>query len=235
MAGRYDPISFPLVSSFPFGLGRVRVRKPWPGSPRMKESPNQSPKQQGPSTIDFAPSSPSYQLFPKQVKSPPSARRVPRKKSLRKAKVSIYFICFGMCFYQLVETRNNNSLFQVQPLAKKDGIIEVELNATFHATSPSSPPKQLLKRKRRKSRTLSVSESCKEKRKFKGSPVAVAAVAAAVVAASDNNSADVDQPSTSASTRTQPKSVMVKKKKLLKKRNATSVLQKKKRINLITE
>ncbi|XP_032792159.2 cytosolic carboxypeptidase-like protein 5 [Daphnia magna] len=189
---------------------RVRVRKPWPGSPRMKESPNQSPKQQGPSTVDFAPSSPSYQLFPK-VKSPPSARRIPRKKSLRKAKV--------------------------QPLVKKDGMIEVELNATFHATSPSSPPKQLLKRKRRKSRTQSVSESSKEKRKFKGSPVAVAAVAAAVVAASDNNSTEVDypQPSTSASTRIQTKSVMVKKKKLLKKRNATSVLQKKKRINLIIE
>jgi hypothetical protein len=55
----------------------------------MKESPNQSPKQQVPSPVDFAPSSPSYQHFPKQVKSPPSARRVPRKKSLRKTKVSI--------------------------------------------------------------------------------------------------------------------------------------------------
>lgn len=72
-----------------FASDRVRVRKPWPGSPRIKESPNQSPKQQGPSPVDFAPSSPSYQHFPKQVKSPPSARRVPRKKSLRKTKVSI--------------------------------------------------------------------------------------------------------------------------------------------------
>lgn len=78
---------------FLFGLGRVRVRKPWPGSPRMKDSPNQSPKQQqGSSSVDFAPSSPSYQNFPKQVKSPPSARRVPRKKSLKKTKVTTIWI-----------------------------------------------------------------------------------------------------------------------------------------------
>lgn len=72
-----------------FGLDRARVRIPWPGSPRTKESvsPNQSPKQGSPAA-DFSPSSPSYQHFPKQVKSPSSTRRVPRKKSLRKTKVS---------------------------------------------------------------------------------------------------------------------------------------------------
>ena len=127
---------------------------------------------------------------------------------------------------------------------KKDGIVDVELTTTPHGISPASPPKQLLKRKRRKSRTISLSESSKEKRMFKddkmfkGSPIAVAAVAASV-AASDNNNPTVDvdysQPSTSASTRSQIKSVLVKKKKMLKKRNATSVLQKKKRITLITE
>lgn len=90
-------LSFSLLHASTFESDRVRVRKPWPGSPRMKESPNQSPKQQGPSTVDFAPSSPSYQLFPK-VKSPPSARRIPRKKSLRKAKVSILpFVFFFLC------------------------------------------------------------------------------------------------------------------------------------------
>ena len=189
--------------------------------------------------MDFAPSSPSYQHFPKQVKSPPSARRVPRKKSLKKTKVSIIFIlAVTLIRANWLKPEMTILALKVQPIVKKDGIVDVELNATPHATSPASPPKQLLKRKRRKSRTVSLSESCKEKRKFKGSPVAVAAVAAAVVAASDNNNpTDVDfsQPSTSASTRSQTKSVLVKKKKMLKKRNATSVLQKKKRITLITE
>lgn len=77
-----------------------------------------------------------------------------------------------------------------------------------------------------------MSESCKEKRKFKGATGAVAAVAAAVTVATDNQE-DVDnQPSTSSSVRCPTKSALVKKKKVLRKRNATNVLQKKKRINL---
>lgn len=96
-----NPPLYSIISPilwFSFGSDRVRVRKPWPGSPRIKESPNQSPKQQGPSTMDFAPSSPSYQHFPKQVKSPPSARRVPRKKSLKKTKVTTVSFVLDMNF-----------------------------------------------------------------------------------------------------------------------------------------
>lgn len=76
-----------------FESGRVRVRQPWPGSPRMKESPNQSPKQQA--SLDFSPTSPSYPVFPKQLKSPSSARRVLRKRTLKKAKVKARVLIMG--------------------------------------------------------------------------------------------------------------------------------------------
>lgn len=124
-------------------------------------------------------------------------------------------------------------MIQVQAVAKKEGAIEVELNANHTAQPPASPPKQLLKRKRRKSRSLSISENCKEKRKFKGTPGAVAAVAAAVAVAADNpEDIDYSQPSTSSSVRGPTKTGLVKKKKVLRKRSATNVLQKKKRITL---
>ena len=70
-----------------FDLGNVRLRVPWPGSSRhSKDSPpNQSPSQVG--VVDFAPTSPTSYLFPKQPKIPSTPRRLPRKKSLRKSKV----------------------------------------------------------------------------------------------------------------------------------------------------
>lgn len=123
------------------------------------------------------------------------------------------------------------SIFKVISMPKKDGsTVEVEIT-TIHPNPPTSPAKHLVKRKRRKSRSISISETCKEKRKFKGSPTAVAVVSASVA---NDHQEDVDQnlPSTSASTRCPTKSALVKKKKVLRKRNATNVLQKKKRINL---
>ena len=68
---------------------------------------------------------------------------------------------------------------------KKTVWVLVKLNVPHIIDPPISPPKQLItKQMRRKSRSLSLSESCKEKRKFKGTPVEMAAVAAAVAVAS---------------------------------------------------
>ena len=183
----------------------------------MKESLSQSSGSSPKSpALDFAPTSPTYQLFPKQVRSPLSGRRVPRKKSLKKTKVSnfkhILLNEFGLIIF---------SIFQQQIIVKKeiidgtiDGIVELD-GSSLLVPSPSQTVK-LLKRKRRKSRSLSESNT-KEKRR--------------TTSLESQETEDHIQPSTSRSN-FQSKTTLVKKKKILKKRNTANVLQKKKRMNI---
>lgn len=104
-----------------------------------------------------------------------------------------------------------------------DGITDADPTVSHPLLlSPTSPVK-LLKRKRPKSRSLSESNINKEKR----------TTWCATATSLDNQEAeDHIQPSTSRSSNLQSKTTLVKKKKILKKRNAANVLQKKKRMNI---
>jgi len=95
-----------------------------------------------------------------------------------------------------------------------DGIVELDASSLL-VPSPSQTVK-LLKRKRRKSRSLSES-NIKEKRKN--------------MSLDSQETEDHIQPSTSRGT-FQSKTTLVKKKKILKKRNTANVLQKKKRMSI---
>ena len=94
---------------------------------------------------------------------------------------------------------------------------------TIEVNSLSSPPK-LLKRKRRQSRSLSES---KEKRKFKAPVVPTGIPTHSTLPDSVQVGEDVAQPSTSTAPSKRSKSPLIKKKKIIRKRNAATVLKKK--------